>query len=508
LKSRIADRFVGLRRQLKRTYLEFDPRSLGLFRIVLGIVLLADLLRRSLGVSYWYTDGGLVPASLLRDADIPYLFSPFLHASTRGQALAGMALCAVVYVAFTVGFKTKWFQILAWICAVSLNNRIFFLENGGQYVLNLLCTWSLFLPLGCRFSVGAALARRRGRPVRQRPVVSLAVLGLLLQFAVIYLYNVLHKTGPAWREGSAVHYALYHERLVTVFGVWMREHVPYFALEAMSWGTLLLEGAVVVAILSPLGSRHLRLAAILVLPALHVCFSLCLHLGVFSWAMIAFYPLLLAPQHWEWIEHRLGRRGIGDLPPPTDARGRPGWPRRSLVFAREAAVVLLLVACAGDLQRNTTLWPRWLAFEQPALLDAVVRYPRIRQIWIMFAPEPSRNLAMIAVDAWTEDGRIVDPYHEVASRYPRLRTYDDKQGMPERLGQNQFFAAYSARIGKPDARFYHGGLRDWIGRYHERTGDPGNRIVLFTVYSLSGESPEPGSSVKPPIERRVLFSSR
>jgi hypothetical protein len=38
-------------------YLSVDPRSLGLFRIVFGLVLLADLLRRYLGVGYGYWPG-------------------------------------------------------------------------------------------------------------------------------------------------------------------------------------------------------------------------------------------------------------------------------------------------------------------------------------------------------------------------------------------------------------------------------------------------------------------
>ena len=285
-----------LRQRLVATYFAFDPRSLGLFRILLGVVLLADLYRRYLGIDYWYTDEGIVPRTALIHADTEYLFSLFLYASTRTQAIVGMSLCAVVYGLFTVGFKTRVMQVLSLVCVVSLNNRIALLENGGQYVLNLLCVWSLFLPLGRRFSLDARLGG--GPRGDRRPVVSLAVLALLLQFATIYLFNLLHKTGSTWREGSAVHYTLYIERLVTVFGVWVRDNVPYAILEAASWGTLLLEGLAVVLILSPIASRQLRLAAILLLPPLHLVFNLCLHLGIFSLAMIVFYALLLAPEHW------------------------------------------------------------------------------------------------------------------------------------------------------------------------------------------------------------------
>jgi predicted DCC family thiol-disulfide oxidoreductase YuxK len=316
----------GLRQRLIATYLTFDPRSLALFRILLGIVLLGDLYRRYLGVDYWYTDDGIVPGMLLGQTQ-RHVFSLFFYASTHAQAVLGMAVCAVIYGLFTIGYRTRVFHLLSLVCAVSLNNRILLLENGGQYVLNLLCAWSLFLPLGRRFSMDALRASLRARrertaedlmqrePLRpgHRPVVSLAVLALLLQFSAIYLFNVLHKTGPAWQDGSAVHHALYHERLVTVFGVWIRENVPYSVLEALSWGTLTLEAAAVVFLLSPIWSRQLRLVAIVLLPTLHVGFGVCLHLGIFSWVMSIFFVLLLAPEHWEWWEVRrrsLGRRKV------------------------------------------------------------------------------------------------------------------------------------------------------------------------------------------------------
>ena len=223
--------------RLTATYLTFDARSLGLFRILLGLVLLADVYRRWQVVDFWYTDDGIISRSSLMYPRVSYLFTFFLYASTHGQAVAGMLLCAVVYGLFTIGFRTRLFQILSLVCAVSLNNRLFLLENGGQFVLQLLCAWTLFLPLGRRFSVDAALGGERN----ERPVVSLAVLGLLLQFGAIYLFNVLHKTGVAWRDGSAVYYTLHDERLVTALGVWVRETLPAAVLETMSHATLLLD---------------------------------------------------------------------------------------------------------------------------------------------------------------------------------------------------------------------------------------------------------------------------
>ena len=280
-------RLSSVARRLAATYFSVDPRSLGLFRIGLGAVMFVDLWIRYQGVDFWYTDEGLLPSGMFRRQSP--LFSIFFHVSTHEGAVALMALCAIVYACFTAGLATRLVHALALVCVVSLNSRIYPLENGGNFVLNLLTTWTLFLPLGRRFSVDAWLrARRRrktgkGPPVDlDRPVWSFAVLALLLQFAVIYILNVLHKTGPRWEAGSAVFYALHDERLVTAVGVWLRE-LPYAILKALSHGTLWVEAAAGLLILCPIFARHVRLAAVVLLPTLHFGFGLCLELGVFAY---------------------------------------------------------------------------------------------------------------------------------------------------------------------------------------------------------------------------------
>ena len=54
------------------------------------------------------------------------------------------------------------------------------------------------------------------------------MLGLLLQIAMIYWFNFVHKSGPTWKDGIAVYYVLHQERIVTWLGVQMREHVPFW----------------------------------------------------------------------------------------------------------------------------------------------------------------------------------------------------------------------------------------------------------------------------------------
>ena len=77
------------------------------------------------------------------------------------------------------------------------------------------------------------------------------MLALLAQLAVIYYFNFIHKTGPTWRDGSAVHYVLWQERIITVLGVWVRTHMPFGFTKLLTQGTLVIEAAAPVLLLTP-----------------------------------------------------------------------------------------------------------------------------------------------------------------------------------------------------------------------------------------------------------------
>ncbi|HEX2676133.1 MAG TPA: DCC1-like thiol-disulfide oxidoreductase family protein, partial [Polyangiales bacterium] len=311
-----------LRERLRRTYFVLDARSLGLFRIVFAAVLSYDLCLRQRVLDSFYTNAGLLPNhTLLWAPPSGHVFSLFFCASTHAEAALLMALCQLTFLALGLGLYTRLAQLASFVAIVSLNTRVALLENGGDMVMNLLAMWSLFLPLGRRFSIDALLASLRARKevsadeLAERVALhagphehgSLAAVALILQFGVIYLFNVLHKGGPTWLEGSAVHYVLQQDRFVTGFGFWLREHAPYPVLRALSYLTMGIELLGALAILTPFGTRRARTFAVLVLPALHLGFALCLRLGIFSFAMIAFFPLLLQPEHWAWLQRTLQR---------------------------------------------------------------------------------------------------------------------------------------------------------------------------------------------------------
>ncbi len=514
-------------RSIEAVYFTVDPRSLGVFRIAFALVLLSDLARRWVDIAYFYTNQGLLPNhTLLWRPPAGRMFSLFFGVSNLDEAHVGFALCGAVYLAFLFGFRTRWVQWLVLVARVSLNTRLAVLENGGDMVMDLLCLFTLPLPLGRRFSLDAvarSVADARdpsgeaARATRERllqPVVSVAMLGLLLQFSIIYLFNAAAKNGVAWHDGTAVYYALHQDKLVTAFGVWMREHLPLSVLRALTHGTLATEWLGFALIITPIFSQQARLIAVCVLPLLHLSFALGLNLGGFSPAMMSFYPLLLGTVHWRWLERRFGAR-VSPLAGALTDRARslieryPFQPLPAVSPLRrrlgEMATLVLMIAIATEVVNDNTPVPQALRVRQPQWAKAIIEYPRILQGWRMFSSEPSRVDSMIHVDATTAAGERVDPYNAVAS----LQRFPDGKTVPSHMGQSQFFVMYSDRIANVSYSAYRQAFGEWLLAYPKRTGRPQDCLVKYEVYYVSDRTPPPGSDASPePLERTSFMSYR
>jgi predicted DCC family thiol-disulfide oxidoreductase YuxK len=305
-----------LGRRLRDTELTVDARSLGFGRIVLAVVLLVDLIRRVPDIRLFYSNEGLVPNHMmLWRPPTQWMFSFFFMLSLPDEVAVAFVICGLIYLALLVGWRTRVMQFLALIAVLSLHGRVTLMENGGDWMLGELAFWTAFMPLGRRFSldaVRASLRRRRettaaeladraamSPPPETNRIVTLAALGLVLEIANAYLFNALHKGGQTWRQGTAVHYVLHQDRMVTWFAVWMRPHMTLWLSRALSWGALATEGLLPLLLLVPFGRPWTRRAAVVAIIGLHVGFQCFINLGIFSWAMIGYTPFLLTAPDWD-----------------------------------------------------------------------------------------------------------------------------------------------------------------------------------------------------------------
>jgi hypothetical protein len=520
----------------RRTWMTADLRSLAAGRVAMALVMLLDLVKRWVQIDTWYTNDGLVPNhTLLWRPSFDHEFSLFFSCSYAGQATVGFVICLVAYLALLVGYRTRLAQIAACFCILNLHGRLLLFDNGGDVVLGLLSIWTAFLPTGRRFSVDALLARRR--PPAEAPretfaitadgkrVVSLGVMALMCQFALIYFFNAVHKAGPNWVDGTAVHYVLQLDRLVTSFGVWMRDKIAMWQVRALTYGALGIEWSLPFLLLSPIAVRWSRRLAILFVIMLHLGFATFMNLGSFVPAMISYTPNFLQGADWDalelwwarsaarvdlarrledrvwaavtWVEARFtsGRETRATAEPGRFIRAL----RRKQRTIREALVVGTIFLATNQLFDENAAAHRVYDHHNAPSVRAAIMTMNLFQGWAMFAPEVFKGDLNVSVDAVTVDGRHVDPLAE----WSTPRTPFPGQQIPTRMGENWLFYQYAQRITYSPA--YHQALIEWIQRYPQRTGRAQDEIVSMTVYKVEDDSPPPGEKDVRNVRSTVLF---
>ncbi|WP_437876238.1 hypothetical protein [Sorangium sp. So ce513] len=316
-------RLRRLGRWIREHYCTIDVRTLGLFRLVLGALLMGDCLRHWAEASWIYSNEGVLTNHYhLFHPSSGYNFSLYHAFSSLGEVHVAFALSFVCFFCFFIGWHTRLFSILSFILVTSRDSRIVMIENGGYVVVNLITCWAMFMPTGRRFSVDALIRSYRERQERtaadladrrrpawaEQPYVSGIVLLAILNLATIYYFNVVNKSGQIWRRGETVHYVLHLDRMVTGLAVVAREYLPYWTKQGITWGVLVLEALLVPWILSPYGRRVTRPLAMGGMWGLHGSFGVMMRLGPFSWFMIAWSFLLPTAQHWEALERWYRRR--------------------------------------------------------------------------------------------------------------------------------------------------------------------------------------------------------
>lgn len=304
---------VGAWQKLVALYGSLDPRSLGAMRVALGAVLAIDVALKFPEVGAHFSNSGWLSNhyALFRPMS-NHLFSVYFAFGSPHEVMLLLTLQLLVCLLLLIGYHTKLMQVLALVLTTSLNSRNIMIENGGSVILNLLVLWTAFLPLGGRFSVDAlrqslrarhetneaALNDRLDPAPSQRPVVSLAGTALLLQWVVIYAFNAAQKNGAPWRDGTAVHYFLQQDRLVTWFGAWLRGALPLAGVKLLTFGTLAIEAAIPLLLLLPWRPRLTRPLAFALALVLHLGIDAVLQLGTFSWAMLVGFVAFVPAESW------------------------------------------------------------------------------------------------------------------------------------------------------------------------------------------------------------------
>jgi len=180
-------------RQRLALVLGLDTRSLAVARMALGALVLLDVCGRLMDYGAFYTDSGVLPrASVIEMYSRAEYVSLFMASGAKWWAGVCFAIEAVAAVCFLVGYRTRWANWIIWFMVIGSHARFSSVLQSGDVLLRVLLFWSLFLPMGARFSLDSV--RQRVSHASSVSVVGVATVALYFQVAAVYIWTAVLKT--------------------------------------------------------------------------------------------------------------------------------------------------------------------------------------------------------------------------------------------------------------------------------------------------------------------------
>jgi predicted DCC family thiol-disulfide oxidoreductase YuxK len=286
-----------------------DLRSIALFRVLLGFLLLCDLLLRSFDLSDFYTDAGVLPRHDLLTISNKWYWSLHAAGGELWWQILLFTIAGIAAVALIVGYRSKLVALVSFVLLASLLNRNGLILQGGDQLLVVMCFWSLFLPLGARYSFDASLLpefqHNPNSNVRREDIVqsyfSVATIVIVFQVLYLYIFTAIMKTGDAWLvRFDAAFYAVSLQHFATPIATWIKQFPPLLGLATRY--VIAVEFVAPLLVLCPFFWPWIRLTGLLLLASLHVAFLLMLNIGLFPLIDFMALSLLLPGAAWAMVK--------------------------------------------------------------------------------------------------------------------------------------------------------------------------------------------------------------
>ena len=489
--------------------LGLDLRSLGVFRISIGFMILVDLAVRAGSLTAHYSDAGIVTREALKAyGELPlYLTFYGLSGSVWFQAVL-FILTSIAALAFMAGYRTRLATIACWLLMLSLHVRNPFVNNLGDWFLVDVLFWGMFLPLGARYSMDA-WHRNKEEPLPNY-VLSVATLGMILQIGFLYLFSTYHKIMPEWHtDGTAIAFAMNLDRITTPLGQSLLL-LPAELLKVMTFGVLHLERWGPVLLLFPFFNGPIRTLIVVSFIAFHAGLAATVEIGVFPYLCIATWTILLPGWAWTYID-RIWLKLRAMSPAQSIGRLWQQW-RSFLQNIDNRKKTPRLSIQPGILDTLLSAFGLWVILSSGLLYtgnmgeeyyEYVYKYVEplgnslnLQQRWDMFSPGIPRQDGWFVMNGRQKNGEHVDVFtgNPVSWERPELisATYRN-----QRWRKN---LEWVMRRWDPHARLLAEYLwNDWNCRH---TGDERIErldIVFMTEFTLDNlESTD--------VERKVLYS--
>lgn len=481
-----------------------DLRSLGFFRIFLGAIVISDLIVRAFYLKAHYSDYGVLPRKVLMDCCSKsfHISIHMLSGEVWVQAvifiLAG--ICAFL---FMVGYRSRLMAFLCLIFAVGLQMRNPIVLNSGDNLYRLMLFFSIFLPVGARFSVDNLLDRHPDRNVLSNKYSSIATVGFLIQVILIYLITGIHKVpGAEWQNGTAIYYVMNAELFSSPLGQVLLDFPNL--MKMMTHVTLWVELYGWILIFIPFFFQYFRLAGVAIFIALHIGFMFTMRLGHFPWIdMAAWLPIIPAIvwDKFEWKRIRALCSAVGDrVKNAVDYLKEKEWLHmRHYRYAPNIVLTVIIAAyipliIAWNLQ---ALEDDVYKLKIPPKIQRFAQYPAVWQSWRMFAPTPIKNDGWLVMPAYLANGDQIDL---ITGNNPvsKEKPADAFDSMINQRWRKYFRNVMTNNKYKDHwlyvARYF---ARDWNDKYKGTEKE----LQALSIIFMQERTPPPGQPVGPPVEK-------
>ena len=305
-----------------------DPFTLGMIRVLTGLMLTYNLLVWGLDLEAFFGVNGLQPlvaVNALYSGTNVLSFWTYVPAEWLTTVHYS---CLAIAILFSFGLFTRATSLLAFAITVSYSQRVPIANFGLDQILGLLCLYLAIGPSGAALSVDNWLRNRRLRQNGLKPSIhrsSAAQMTLRLiqiHICVIYFWAGFAKLkGDSWWTGEAMWQVIANMEYQTTDLTWMARvpWLPYlFAHATVAWEVFF---CVLV------WNRKLRPMMLAIGTAMHV--GIGAFLGMWTFGLVMTFPYLAFARPSRWRRLAIWRTSQpdgdvegfaephGDLEPPT-----------------------------------------------------------------------------------------------------------------------------------------------------------------------------------------------
>lgn len=367
-------------------YLILDTRSLSLFRILLGISILYNIIFiKWKFIGYLLGENAFITLELIQTFTNVPDYSIFDLYNTSFFVKVFMVLYLINTVLFTIGFKTKLTSILSVFFQFNLFQALNPVTLGPDMYNFHLSFWAMFLPLGNYFSIDRVLFKNS---ILRAPSLAVSIV-LLFQIGCIYFFTAVFKYGDPWVSGYAVRNMLLDENFTRWLGEIFRDSKPFYS--SMTYLTLFFEYLTLPLLFVKWRFKYFRVIISLFLLFFHGTIFLTYDVGNFSISGIAIAFLILPTDVWD----RIGFLKKSKIISPQ--YNLMNWNIKPLVliFSMLCIYVILernIYNYYYYIQDNNTS-EKLQKFQIPSPAVASI----FTQYWRMFAPEPQNHIGWFEI---------------------------------------------------------------------------------------------------------------